>query len=132
MDEMNPKVSSPRTLLKIAVILGFLVLLAAIAIPNLVSTGISPHASSYNSCINNLRQIDAAKQWWALENNVTNLETVVTWENVTPYLGRGATGSLNYIYCPDDKSRKCTNSYALGKLGSPPRCRIKPTKHFIN
>jgi len=38
-----------------------------------------------NSCINNLRQIDAAKQQWALEHNKT-AEAVPTAQDITPYL----------------------------------------------
>ena len=109
--------------LGIAMILGLLVFLAPKAIPNFSGTC---QTAPMNACINNLRQVDAAKQQWGFENNVTNLETIVTWENVTPYLGRGATGSLNFTYCPEDKSKKCTNSYALRKLGSPPTCKINP------
>jgi len=128
MDENNKKKKSPRGLLKIAIFLGMLALLAVIAIPNFVNTG--SQGSMKNCCIYNLRQIDAAKHLWALENSETNLETILTWENVTPYLGRGATGSLKFTYCPDDKSKKCTNSYRLERLGSPPKCKINPT-HVI-
>ena len=85
-----------------------------------------------NSCINNLRQIDAAKQQWALENAKTNLSTVVTWSNVKPYSGRGAEGSLDFTYCPDDKSKRYSNSYTLGDLQTKPKCKINPAMHAIN
>ena len=114
-------------MLKIAIILGFLALLAVIAVPNFVR---HPCTSPMNACINNLRQIDAAKQQWALENNKTNSDTVVTWNDVTPYMGRGETGSLHSVYCLEDKTRNTSNSYTLGDLGSPPKCKINPT-HVI-
>ena len=40
-------------------------MMLAIAIPNFVK---ARDVSMQNACINNLRQIDAAKQQWALEN----------------------------------------------------------------
>jgi len=41
-------------------------MMVAIAIPNFVK---ARNTALTNLCINNLRQIDAAKQEWALENN---------------------------------------------------------------
>ena len=47
-----------------------IVLLAvALSIPNYVGVR---RISPMNACINNLRQIDSAKQQWALENHKTN------------------------------------------------------------
>jgi len=111
----------------VAIILGIVALVALIAKPNFIHSGSSP----MNTCINNLRQIDAAMQQWALENNKTNLETVVTWNDIKPYLGRGLQGSLVQIYCPEDKTKNASNSYTLGNLKSPPKCKINPA-HIIN
>lgn len=109
-------------------ILGILVLLALIAIPNFFHA----HTTSSNACINNLRQIDAAKQQWALENNKTNLHTIVTWSDVKLYLGRGTSDSLAFIYCTEDKTKNASNSYTLGDLKSPPKCKINPAAHKLN
>src|SRR5271163_3470571 len=46
----------------------FIPLMMAIAIPNFVR---ARETAQMNMCINNLRQIDAAKNEWALENNKT-------------------------------------------------------------
>jgi hypothetical protein len=128
MYEDNLKSKPILSPLEIAIILGFLALLAFIAIPNFLR----PHTTSSNACINNLRQIDAAKQQWALENNKTNLNTVVTWSDVKLYLGRGTNDSLSFIYCREDKTKNASNSYTLGDLKSPPKCKINPAAHFIN
>lgn len=37
-----------------------------------------------NACINNLRQIDAAKQQWALENNKADTDYAVAGEEIKP------------------------------------------------
>src|SRR6185312_17212668 len=47
-------------------------LMMAIAIPNFVK---ARETSIQNACINNLRQIDAAKNQWALENNKKDSDT---------------------------------------------------------
>ena len=56
------------TLVEIMIVVAIIGLLAAIAIPNFVK---ARETAQQNACINNLRQISAAKQQWALENNAT-------------------------------------------------------------
>ena len=130
MGEYNSKSKPSRTLLKIAVVLIGVCLLAAIVIPNYNGTHRSSPGRRMNACINNLRQLDAAVQQWALEKNKTNLDTVVTWNDVRPYLGRGSDNSLISFYCPEDRTKQCSNSYTLGDLKIPPKCKINPA-HFL-
>ena len=136
MDENNTKKQSPRGLLRIAIILSSLALLVAIALLNFNDIVFSiarnrNHSAWKTACINNLRQIDAAKQQWALENNKTNLDTIVTWNDVRIYFGRVTINSMDSVHCPEDKTRNASNSYTLGDLGSPPKCKINPATHFI-
>ena len=56
------------TLVEIMIVVAIIGLLAAIAIPNFVKARATSQA---NACINNLRQIDAAVNEWALENHKT-------------------------------------------------------------
>src|SRR5690349_8105969 len=53
------------TLVEIMIVVAIIGLLAAIAIPNFVK---ARGTAQRNACINNLRQIDGAKEQWALEN----------------------------------------------------------------
>ncbi len=105
-----------------------IVALASILVPIFVRARTT---SASNACINNLRQLDGATQQWALENNQT-ANDVPTWNAVKPYLGRGPEGSLENIFCPNDKTRSCTNSYTLGRMSTHARCKINPEKPSHN
>ena len=129
MEEPKPNSSRACDWVAVVVVLCVIGLLLLIAIPNFVGRH---RYSPMNTCINNLRQIDAAKQQWALESNQTNSDTIVGWKNVKPYLGRGAQGSLTNIFCPLDQTKWHLNSYRLGALNGKPLCKISPTNHFTN
>ena len=59
-------------------------LLSAIAIPNFVK---ARQTAQMNACINNLRQIDTAKQQWQLEKG-KDATAQPTQADIIPYLGR--------------------------------------------
>lgn len=84
-------------------------MLSAIAIPNFVKARAT---AQQNACINNLRQIDAAKQQWALENNKKSTDTP-TWDDLKPYL-RGPVP----LICP------AGGTYAINAVSEPPTCSI--------
>ena len=114
------------TLIEIMIVVAIIGLLAAIAIPNIVHARIT---SQENSCINNLRQIDAAKQNWALDNKVSP-NSVPADANIQPYLGRVSNGSLPF--CPADPSSQFDSSYSINNLQLPPSCQIAPATHVFN
>ena len=82
-------------------------ILAAIAIPNFVKARAT---AQQNSCLNNLRQLDAAKQQWALEKGKT-AEAEPTKADVLPYLQR-------WPVCPQG------GTYTIGPGGESPTCSI--------
>jgi hypothetical protein len=88
-------------------------LFAAIAMPNFIR---EPVTSPANACINNLRQLDGAKQQWALENGKTNGDIVVTEADIKPCLGRDP--NRNFPHCPSG------GKYTIGKLNEPPTCSL--------
>lgn len=65
-----------------------------------------------NACINNLRQIDGAKQQWALEKNKPD-DAVPTVRNLLPYLKDGA-----FPVCPDG------GAYSINAVGELPTCSV--------
>ncbi len=111
------------TLVEIMIVVAIIGLLAAIAIPNFLKARAT---SQQNACINNLRQIDAAEQQWALETGQAPTATP-TAANITPYLGRGAAGSLQSVVCPLDPAKLFASSYTMTTLGVPPTCAINGT-----
>jgi prepilin-type N-terminal cleavage/methylation domain-containing protein len=67
--KINTSRKAGFTLVEIMIVVAIIGLLAAIAIPNFVR---ARNTSQTNACINNLRQLDAAQQQWALENNAAD------------------------------------------------------------
>jgi competence protein ComGC len=96
--------------LEISVLVLVIAFIVLVSVPNYVGSRISPS----NACINNLRIIDAAKQEWAIENKITNGETVVTEAQILNYLGRVG------------KMPKCPSGgkYTIGKLSEVPTCSL--------
>ena len=113
------------TLVEIMIVVAIIGLLAAIAIPNFVRARTT---SQQNACINNLRQIDGAKQQWALENKAgTNATPGDT--DIQPYMGRGVNGTLPS--CPSDSSSGFDTSYTINNVQVPPACLITPATHVL-
>jgi prepilin-type N-terminal cleavage/methylation domain-containing protein len=108
------------TLMEIMIVVAIIGLLAAIAIPNFLS---ARSTSQMNACINNLRQIDSAKQQWALETAQKSTASI-TVSALQTFLGRGSNGSLKSVYCPLDSTRTYLNSYTTGNMDTPPVCNI--------
>src|SRR6186997_1864830 len=87
------------TLVEIMIVVAIIGLLAAIAIPNFVK---ARGTAQKNACINNLRQIDGAKEQWALETKKSAGATTTATE-VDAYIKGGAPtcpGGGAYTYQP--------------------------------
>jgi prepilin-type N-terminal cleavage/methylation domain-containing protein len=104
------------TLVEIMIVVAIIGLLAAIAIPNFVRARTTAQT---NACINNLRQIDSAKEQWALETRQGPTATP-SWANVGTYIKGGAAIESN---CP------ARGTYTLGALSNNPTCSI--TGHVL-
>lgn len=87
-------------------------LMAAIAVPNFVKARAT---AQRNACINNLRQIEAAKNQWALEKGKSG-DAVPLRADLRPYVKK-------WPVCP------AGGTYTIGSLNEPPTCSI-PDHHL--
>jgi prepilin-type N-terminal cleavage/methylation domain-containing protein len=88
------------TLVEIMIVVAIIGLLAAIAIPSFVN---ARNTSRQNACINNLRQIDSAKEQSAMKNGTANNTAAnADWTsylkgNAVPICPAGGTYTINNI-----------------------------------
>src|SRR5688500_10540347 len=96
------------TLVEIMIVIAIIGLLAAVAIPNFVK---SRTTAQRNACIRNLREIDGAKERWALETKKAPRTEVVVSE-IDSYIKGGAPK------CPSG------GTYTYGVVDADPTCTI--------
>jgi len=106
-------------------------LLAAIAIPSFMKARTT---SQKNSCINNLRQIESAKDQWVIEHGGTNGALIEATQSATTFTN--LVGPNSYIKanpsCPagSDANAKGTAAraqadYTIAAIGTNPLCNIQ-------
>jgi prepilin-type N-terminal cleavage/methylation domain-containing protein len=96
------------TLVEIMIVVAIIGLLAAIAIPSFVN---ARNTSRQNACINNLRQIDSAKEQSAMANGTA--EGAAAHADWVSYIKGGAAPT-----CP------ASGTYAIGNIGTDPTCSV--------
>ncbi len=101
------------TLVEIMIVVAIIGLLAAIAIPNFVKARATSQA---NACINNLRQIDAAANQFALEKGKTTGASITLTIDLTPYIKLNSSQSIPP--CP------AGGTYTLTIVGTNPVCSL--------
>ena len=114
--KINTTSKSGFTLVEIMIVVAIIGLLAAIAIPNFVRARTT---SQMNACINNLRQIDGAKEQYAMANNKGAGDTVDMAALVPTYI-------KSTPKCPAG-----TAAYTLGAIGTNPACAVDAANHVL-
>jgi prepilin-type N-terminal cleavage/methylation domain-containing protein len=104
------------TLVEIMIVVAIIGLLAAIAIPNFVKARATSQA---NACINNLRQIDAAANQFALEQKKKTGDAISYPTDLTPYIKLNSGNSIPA--CP------ASGDYADATVGAIPTCSLGST-----
>ena len=101
------------TLVEIMIVVAIIGLLAAIAIPNFVKARAT---SQQNACINNLRQIDAAANQFALEQKKNTGDSISFPNDLTPYIKLNANSKIPG--CP------AGGTYDCSLVGTNPTCTL--------
>jgi len=104
------------TLVEIMIVVAIIGLLAAIAIPNYAHARAEAQA---RGCIENLRQIDAAADEFAMENGKKDGDAIHYPDDLTPYIKLNAAHSLPG--CP------AGGTYSLSAVGASPVCSLGST-----
>jgi competence protein ComGC len=102
--------------LEIIVIVCLVTFFAWVGIPNFIRARAT---SSANPCINNLRQIDAAANQFALEKSKTNGEAINFPNDLTSYIKLNREGKIPG--CPSG------GIYTIKKVGDTPTCSLGTT-----
>lgn len=110
------------TLVEIMIVVAIIGLLASIAIPNFIKARASARK---NVCINNLRQIESAKDQWAIENNKSTSDTPVA-TDLDAYI-KGGTAKL---ICPEGGTT-FADSYTINAIHTNAACQKDPTNHKL-
>ena len=109
---------SAFTLIEIMITVLIIGILLAVAVPNFVHARESSRA---RACVSNLKEIDTAKEQYAMDNKLSNGDTSVATDPLT-MTGSALVGSENYIkspvLCPSN------GTYTVGVIGVNPTCSI--------
>lgn len=110
----EPEKNSSGPWIAIVAVVGFSVLLiATFANPK---NWAGSHTSPANACINNLRQIDAAANEFALEHGKTNGDAINYPGDLIPYIKLNSHGKIPP--CPSG------GIYSIKRVGDKPTCSI--------
>ena len=132
---MEIKMKKGFTLVEIMIVVAIIGLLAAIAIPSFMKARTS---SQKNACINNLRQIESAKDQYSIEVGRTNLWAFASDAEAFSNLVGAATGYIKIApACPASSSTELKGTtaradadYTVNAIGSNPICAVS-TDHRL-
>jgi hypothetical protein len=109
--------------MRIVVTIIALIVVAVFAIPFFFVD--RPVMSPANTCYCNMRNIDLAKNIWALKNN-KKTNDLPTWDDIKIFL---AHDKPYYQFNPTNNLPRCPlgGIYSIGRIGEPPTCSLGTT-----
>ena len=105
------------TLMEIMIVSMIIVILMEIAVPNFLRARASGQRST---CVNNLKQLDAAKEEWAMDTGAPDGAAVQMSDIASVYIRGPVTGPT----CP------AGGAYTLNPVGTDPVCSLAPAPGF--
>jgi len=108
------------TLVEIMIVVLIIGILMAIAVPNFIK---ARENSRRNSCVANLKEIDGAKEQYAMDNKLATGDNTITMALLT-----GANGYLKSTpSCPS------SGAYTINAVGTNPTCSLSaaPDLHVL-
>jgi prepilin-type N-terminal cleavage/methylation domain-containing protein len=109
---MKKTMNRAFTLIEIMIVVLIIGILLAIAVPNFVR---AREASRAKACVANLKQIDSAKEQWAMDNRATTGASIA----VATLVGTGTTG-----YIKTDPKCPSSGTYDPQVIGTNPSCSV--------
>ena len=115
MNRFKKKNNKGFTLVEIMIVVLIIGILLAIAVPNFIK---SLETSRKQTCISNLKQMDSAKEQWAMENNKTTGDAAA-WADLTP------------SYIKAQPSCPSGGAYTVAVVGTNPSCSQAALGHVL-
>lgn len=100
------------TLIEIMIVVLIIAILLAIAVPNFLR---ARESSRSKSCQGNMRQVETAKEQWAMDTKAASTATPTASDLVTEYM-KGTDNTLPT--CPSN------GTYTIGSMSTRPTCSV--------
>ena len=110
MNKVFRTVRKGFTLVEIMIVVLIIGILLAIAVPNFIR---ARESSRGKSCVSNLKQIDSAKEQWAMDNKKTSADTPATTD---------LYGTDKYV--KSTPSCPSSGTYTVAAVGTAPSCSV--------
>ena len=98
------------TLVEIMIVVLIIGIIVSIAVPNFIQ---ARHSARQSSCINNMKEIESAKEQWAMDQKKSNGDIADFTDLV------GAT-----LYLKSTPSCPSAGNYTVNPIGSVPQCDV--------
>jgi prepilin-type N-terminal cleavage/methylation domain-containing protein len=110
MRKMTPSHRRGFTLVEIMIVVLIIGILMSIAVPSFIQ---ARHSARQSSCINNMKQIESAKEQWGMDQKKSNGDTVAFTDLV------GST-----LYLKSTPSCPSSGTYTVNPIGTVPVCDV--------